>query len=478
MKSALQSITFKSARNVFVGLACLLLIACDGFEGTFVAGIEGTGITSGFGSVFVNGREFATDDAEIVFNGNQVNESFLRVGDVLSVSGTVDSDGNAQAQRIEFVRVVDGPVQAMSLLNGVGTVTTLGQVVEINESTNFINTTADDLAMNDLIAVSGQIGPNGVLHATSLEESTVAYNAGVTRIEADGLVSNLDTGANTLNIGVLQVEFDAVSVNTEEGPLENGAFIEVFGTQSGTGAPLVADAVSVVNRSVGQPGGRVQTDSIITDFNSLGDFMLNGQPVNAANATRTDMVNLAPNNGVRVEVEGELRSGVIIVERLAVRPPASIRLNAVVDNVTTTGLELLGVSAQAQPTTQYLDASTANLRTFRLDALSVGDFVSAQGFRNTTGQFVLTRLERRNASNQTLARGHVDSFDQAVGSIIVRGVTVRTDANTQFSNAQGESVDANSFYTDLNENDPVVAIGPENANEINAADTVQSLATN
>ncbi len=153
---------------------------------------------------------------------------------------------------------------------------------------------------------------------------------------------------------------------------------------------------------------RVEIDSIITDFNGLGDFTLNGQPVNAANATRADMSGLAPGNGVRVEVEGELRSGVVVAESLAERPPASIRFDAVVDSVFANGFSLLGVDAQVQPTTQYLDE---NLRTFRIGDLSPGDYVSAQGFVSTAGQLMVTRLQRQDAVSESQARGHVDSFN-------------------------------------------------------------------
>ena len=65
-----------------------------------VAGIEGLGVQSvsvgtitGFGSIFVNGVEFKTTSSTIRVNGASSSESRLRVGQVVTVTGTVNSDG-------------------------------------------------------------------------------------------------------------------------------------------------------------------------------------------------------------------------------------------------------------------------------------------------------------------------------------------------------------------------------------------------
>ena len=46
-----------------------------------------SGTIDGFGSIFVNGIEYETDDAEIVVNGQAADESALRLGMVVDVSG-------------------------------------------------------------------------------------------------------------------------------------------------------------------------------------------------------------------------------------------------------------------------------------------------------------------------------------------------------------------------------------------------------
>lgn len=458
----------------FAVLLSVFVIACGGAGDVFVAGIEGTGITSGFGSVFVNGRELSTNGATIIFNGEEISESALRVGDVVTYKGYVDARGQAVAERIEFVRVVDGPVQAMDIYNGVGTVTTLGQVIQVDEETNFINTSPEDLAMGDLIGVSGLIDAQGLLRATSLEGAMAPYQTGTTVIEADGVISNLDSGTGRFNIGDLTVEI-AGSTATG-GALQNGAFVEVFGTQSGTGMPLVANTLKIIEQRIGEPGERVEIDSIVCDFNGLSDFTLGGQPINAGSADRTDTSGVEVTNGTRVLVTGELRSGVVVAQSLTVFPPATTRYNASVDSVSDGGFSLLGRDAQTRDTTQYIDIAT-NLRTFRLDDLVAGNIVSAQGYRDTNGQFVVTRLKRVSSASQSQAqvRGRVEAFKQSGTSLVVEGVTVRTDSNTQFSDAEGNPLQASEFLSGLAVGTAVSVTGTENANEISPAQRVQRL---
>jgi hypothetical protein len=82
-------------------------------------GIGGTGLTSsgtvdGFGSIFVNGVEFETDDAVILVDGESVGEDQLGLGMVVVVSGTVNDDGaTGIAERVIYDEEVEGPVESI-----------------------------------------------------------------------------------------------------------------------------------------------------------------------------------------------------------------------------------------------------------------------------------------------------------------------------------------------------------------------------
>src|SRR5256885_5141775 len=81
----------RAFQAILVGIA-LLLASCGG--GQLTAGIEGSGAPvttvgsiTGFGSIFVNGVEYATAGAQIGIDGQPGTEAQLSVGDVVTVVG-------------------------------------------------------------------------------------------------------------------------------------------------------------------------------------------------------------------------------------------------------------------------------------------------------------------------------------------------------------------------------------------------------
>ncbi len=86
-----------------------------------VGGISGSGATTsgtldGFGSIFVNGVEYETDNAEIIIEGQPASESDLGVGMVVVVKGTVNDDGTTgTAERVFFDDEVEGPVTTIQI---------------------------------------------------------------------------------------------------------------------------------------------------------------------------------------------------------------------------------------------------------------------------------------------------------------------------------------------------------------------------
>ncbi|MFU8765483.1 MAG: DUF5666 domain-containing protein, partial [Haliea sp.] len=75
-----------------------------------------SGTIDGFGSIFVNGVRFDTDDAEVIVNGEVRGEEALRLGMVVLVSGEVDDDGvTGTAQRVLYDNELKGPISAIQI---------------------------------------------------------------------------------------------------------------------------------------------------------------------------------------------------------------------------------------------------------------------------------------------------------------------------------------------------------------------------
>ncbi|GAB3678374.1 DUF5666 domain-containing protein [Salinisphaera aquimarina] len=464
-------------------IAGALIVACgggaDGGSGQ-LAGIEGTGIVSGFGSVYVNGIEFATTDASITVDGEPASESRLRVGNVVRVAGRIDKDGNARADRIVFDRSLDGPIARIEVApDGTGELAALGQTVRFDGNTVFVNTPAGDLEKGDLIAVSG-LGDDGSLRATTIQQGPT-YVPGTTRIDVEGIVRDLD--GSSFQLGTLRVNYSGATIEPGADALRNGTYVQVFGAQNGDDDALNADSVATRARAQGDDGEQLFLEGLIGDFAGLSDFSVNGQRVDASDAERTDTAPLAPGAGVSISIRGSLRGDVLVADSFAVQPSPEVMLQARLDDVNapSDGLELLSTRWTVRADTLYNDERSDNAagndRQLRIDRLASGDTVTVHGYMGRTG-LVMTRLERvaDDAQGNAQVRGPIDSIARNGdgGRIVVAGAEIQvSDATTVFLNAAGQAIDADNFFAEAAPGTVIKAIGPDNGSRIDIARSVQ-----
>lgn len=309
--------------------AALVLVGCGG--GT-VAGISGTGISSSgtvtaIGSVFVNGVEFETDNANIIVDGRPTTEAKLRVGQVVTVTGVLASKTSGTATSVVFDRLLDGPIENVDPQKGSVVVTALGQAVIINELTEFVNATPGDLAAGNLVAVSGFVDERDQIVATLVQRARLNFPYGTGFLtDVEGVVSGLNTAANTFNIGILTIDYSGARINEVAGSLAEGAPVELFGTQSSAGGIFTASRVKVIDpTAVDEAEERVELEGIAADFNGLGDFTISGQRVNASTAVQEGNMGVALGAGVRVEVEGFINDdGVLLAESYLIKRASDI----------------------------------------------------------------------------------------------------------------------------------------------------------
>ena len=311
--------------------AVVLITACGGGGGdTTTAGIGGTGITAsgpitGFGSVFVNGIEFETTDSAFSVDDNDigVGEDNLRIGMVVTVTGTVNDDGiTGTADSIEFDHELEGPISGTITDNGTTkTFEVLGISVEISDTTTSFddNLTFANIASGDVVEVSGQVDETGTLIASYIDSRDDPYQPG-DEVEAKGVVSNLDTTAGTFDLvlaaGSILVNY---TVGTDLGDLpndslSNGQFVEVKGTlQAGGAVPI--DATEIEAEGFEDSEDNVSLEGVITDFVDASNFVVAGQPVNASTADLSpDSLTLG--DGLMVKVEGTVVNGVLMAEQV------------------------------------------------------------------------------------------------------------------------------------------------------------------
>lgn len=405
------------------------------------------GPITGFGSVWVNGVEYSTNGATITVDDNPGTESDLRVGQYVRVEGTVDASGTTgTATRVTYADDVEGPVQSIDTANG--RLVVVGQVVQTGLGTSFDSSIQPNdvsgLAVGDRVEVSGSVNSAGVVEATRIERKS-----GSGSVELKGLVSGLDAANKRFSINAQVVDYSAATLTDfATGQPANGDLVEVKGS-IGSGSVLVA--TSVDRESSGSPGStddRADYEGLITRYVSPTDFDVAGQRVTTT-ASTTYQGGTASGLAldVYVEVEGRFDStGRIVATKVEFEQEADVEISATVESVNVAGssLVVLGSTILTNAQTRFEDQSSADVKYFSLADLRVGDYVEVRAYGGSSG-LIATIVERRDAQSRLEVVGTATAV--APPNMTVAGVSVTTDAATEFRDKNGVTVSASTFFT-------------------------------
>jgi hypothetical protein len=439
--------------HALAALAVSIVVGCGGGGGGEpTAGIDRGGITiaqgpiSGFGSVIVNGVRYSTTGATITVDDRPGTESELRVGQVVRVTGTVDSNGTTgTARSVSFDYDVEGPVQSIDLV--ASRLVVAGQTVQVGAGTSFDDSIGvgglDNLQVGDLVEVSGLTGSSGVIDATRIERGS---SAGSTEVE--GYASSVNTTARTLRINGLSVDYSAAQLDGfASGQPANGDLIEAVGTLSGAGT-LVATRLEKRSAALsGTTNDEADLEGLITRYASATDFDVAGQRVTTTAATRYEggtSANLSLD--VNVEVEGGFdASGRVVAEKVEFGRDGDTEIAGSVESVDAAAgsLRVLGQTILTTAQTRFEDNSAAGLQRFGLADLRTGDLVEVHVY-NDGANLVATVLEREDANSEVEIKGIAS--DVAPPNMTVAGVPVTTDAQTEFRDNNGASISAAAFF--------------------------------
>lgn len=439
-------------------LVAMIVAACGGGGGggsqidAGIGGIDRGGITvaqgpiSGFGSVIVNGVHYSTAGATITVDDQPGVESDLRVGQVVRIEGRLDASGTAGvATRISYNDDVDGPIQSIDL--AAGSLVVLGQTVRVGPGTSFDDgispRSLEGLAVGDRIEVSGLIAASGAIEATRIER-----RAASDVVEVQGTASAVDTVARRMLINEQQVDYSGAQLgNFPNGQPANGDLVDAHGSVNGSGV-LVASRLERRSAALdGTTGDSAELQGLVTRFVSAADFDVAGQRVTTTASTVYEggtAANLALD--ADLEVEGSFdATGRVVSRRVQFRQESSVEFAGGVDSVNTAAgtLVVLGTTVRTNSLTRFEDHSTADLERFGLSDLRVGDYVEVRAYRDADG-LVATLLERDDVESSVEVRGPATSVAQP--NLVVGGVAVTTDANTEFRDNNGGSITAAAFF--------------------------------
>ena len=419
-----------------------------GIQGTGIDGIQGTGVAigpvTGFGSVFVNGIEYFTTSAQIRIDGASGSESQLKIGQVVTIKGSVNSNNTTgTATEVTFLTSVQGSVTALNTT--AGTFVVLGQTVRVSGTTVFDNSLSpasiDGLAVSGIaVQVSGFRNATGEIVATRIERAAAGAD-----FEITGTVSALNTTALTFTLGSQTIDYSAATVSN--GTLSNGATVEVKGsTVAGNALRPRSVEIQSALTPANNDGGKVQ--GIVTRFGSATDFDIGGTRVSTTGTTVFTNNGLALGLNIKAEVEGRFNaSGVLVATKVELKPDSSIRLHATIDSIDTAAntVRVLGGNVAFNAATQIEDKSSLRVSPLRIGGLRTGDTIEARGYENSAGTAMIAVIfERLNADNkvevESVARNPSDP------NITVLGGTIALTGNIDFRDLSGSSVTRTQFF--------------------------------
>ncbi len=430
------------------------LVACGGGSSSSETTSEATpgissGTITGFGSVFVNGVKFNTDNATISRGDDSVNDvRELEIGMVVRVQGDIQ---NRIASSVSFEEDVkgpaDGPVIGASF-------SVMGQTIITDPATVFNNTSLSAIAAGDILEISGLRNADDDIVAHFVEKKTNPAN--INRYSLIGHVRNLDTNARTFNIDNLAIDYSGANVNDlAAGNPVAGQLVEVK-DDSKAYVPgslnIIATKVEPQNRlgNGGIAGAKVEIESIVTQVNSASEFVIGNLLVRTSAATlflfgTTDNVVA----GARLEVEGVLDGNGVLQANKVKFEDNDARLQAQVD---TNGVDtaagivtLLGIPVSITSATGMEDKRDG-VSSFSLADIGDNDYLEIRGFIDANNTFVATELRRDKSDSKVEIRGPVSVKDPVAGTVRILGVTVNTNSSTELKGLNDDRLTTSQFF--------------------------------
>ena len=369
-----------NAKKLLMLTGVAIVIAASGSSQLANAGIDAggkpgssEGSLTRFGSVYVNGVRFDTDNAVFIIDGRLGNESELDVGQVVSVFGLVNSDGeNGTALIVSYDDAVTGPVSKIDVL--ANRLTVLGQTVIFNNDTSFsLASHADsisNLRADDEITVSGFRDADGNIVATYVGDA----NAG-NGLELTGIITGVDLVSMTFAVKDLQVDYSAANLyGLRFGAPTIGEEVEIVGARVNASGQMLADHVWAVPPDI-YPGNGAsgEVEGYITRRLTWTDFEVDGTRVRVT--WHTQFVNdwfFGVRLNRKVEVEGKFNAGgVLVAERVDFERGAELSTRGRVDAVFDDFVIVNGTAIRVTDETTYDDNSEAAERRFNIGDLSI-----------------------------------------------------------------------------------------------------------
>jgi hypothetical protein len=418
------------------------------------------GRVSGYGSLFVNGIEFETDNADFYIEESLAigGDELIDLGMVVRITGSHDGQSGV-ADSVEYRSELRGIVNNNALdSNGIGNLEVMGQIVQVDANTVFNDATVQDIPVtaliaNDVVEVSGFSAGLGTIYATRIELISRNWTAGSEELSIKGIVAGL--AGSSFRIGNLAIDFSSASL--PDGVPDNGWYVEIEGDSFSPTNAFEADSVESEGEgilTVADDGDEVELEGYATSSLLNSRFHLNGQEVQVSNETRyqngaeADIV-----EGREMEVEGVMNGTLLLATEIEFESSeASVQeMTGTVESITTSSgntgsLTLFGQSISVLSTT-IMEDEQGDDRDFDMTVLAQGQPVELKLITDGN-ELIAKKLKRLSRLEEQEITGFVQELN--VGGnpdrIRVLGVVVDISGLSEFDEGVGDKAELEGDY--------------------------------
>jgi|GEM_PF-1519868 len=340
-----------------LAISALALAGCSGGGGggAPAANTVNRGVITAPGTVVVNGVFYNVSSAGITIDGLSGKTSDLQVGMVVSVRGIFDNRTSHAIRRtatsVEYASNFQGPVDCVNILNN--TLTIMGQQVLVSTTppnqtvfANFSSTKIIFANVSTVARLNPHLSPQFAQPQSALNPQPTLYNVvkvsgfdnGIngfqaTRVELvaqavdlstdillgiRGTANNVDPIGMSFTIGNLSIDYSGMNPVYVPLHFTSGQFVSVkelssnFTPGNAPGLSLVTSGslVSLNGGVAAKDGDHVSVAGFVSGLSGT-TFIVNGTTVSAATISLKSVA-----NSVMVEVEGTMKSGVLIASSL------------------------------------------------------------------------------------------------------------------------------------------------------------------
>jgi predicted component of type VI protein secretion system len=437
----------------------LLLSACNSSEEEdlpLLPNATSSGVISGFGSVYVNGLRYVTENSSIIENGSETTEEALKVGMKVIIKANQSADNAPTAIEVKYIADAIGKIKEIDL--AANSLTILEQTYLITDATKFDGLAFNELRIDDTVELSAFADEKGSFVVSYLTE-----NDDAAKHQILGTVSKLSKITESFYIGSLLVSYADSDV---KGSLSNGVKVSVKGNLSPNSAEFFADEVSVQGLVL-VIGGTLTVSGVIDDIDIEDGGItieIEGRKyllTDDSDFTQGDEDSLNEGDQVSliatvIQGESELQIPHYPITSIRVELENEVSLVGIVEGITDTGFILFGQEFTVDEFTQFEDDSAQELRYFNFSDIAIDDKLDIDAYE-VDGVLISRKVEREETSaieqDTHEIEGLVDSFSSP--SFSVKGITILTDDQTEFEDAQGNTVNQADFFLTITEGDEV-----------------------